>query len=552
MSGHGKAGSGAVILWVLMSLFCPWLAAAAEPIVPGRDYLLVGGANDAQTPSRVCSPQVLAGLQQRIEIPAPAGGWSGTPQALDVFNVFAGEVMISHGDRQICGHMQDARTRDSRFRAGIGMVVVPKAGDREPIQVAWSAPVKARWVPTVRLNAPSPLQQEDTARLLVRTACIAVVLALALSALMGFLTTRDRSFLAYTLICALLIAWQAVLSGLSGYPEPWLPVGGNANQWILVLSALSLSAVIMILWKLCGGAQVLGISRRWVQGFSWLMVAVALATPWMSWPQLTWTAETLNALMIIISLLGFLLGVISLWRRDYDAFDGVAAVLPLLVMAIADLTGNQFLVEYRVEVLQLSVTWFLMMSAYALNRRLGQLRRQRDEMRQLADTDVLTGLPNRRAGLRQLENYVDQAHAGQRPLSIGFLDIDLFKQINDRYGHEVGDEVLVAVANTLSASIRNRNDIIRMGGEEFLVLLPGTPGKVALQRLNQLREQVMQVASELPYEGLQVTASIGLAELGAVSDDVRGLLRRADNAMYSAKHAGRNCVYEAPLFKIAS
>lgn len=551
MTKHGRKSYWAALLLLLMSLQSPWMS-TAEPTLVGRDYLLVGRSVNEQTPVRACSPEALATLRNHVEIPAPAAGWSGTPQAVDVFNVFAGEVMISQGDRQICGHMQDARTRDSRFRAGIGLVVVPKAGSVEPIRVAWTSPVKSRWVPTVRLGAPSPLQQVDTARLLVRTACIVVVIALALTALMGFLTTRDRRFLTSAVVCIVLIAWQAVLSGLSGYPEPWLPVGRHANQWLIVLSALSLSAVAMILWRLCGGAQVLSGSRRWVQGFSWSMLAVALATPWLPWTLLTWTADILSAALLLTSLVGFAVGLVSLRRRDYDALDGVAGVLPMLILAVADLAGSRVLIEYRVEAMQLAVTWFLMMSAYALTRRLGHLRRQRDEMRQLADTDVLTGLPNRRAGLRQLESYVVRARAKNQPLSIGFLDVDLFKQINDRYGHEIGDEVLVAVANILSASIRSRDDVIRIGGEEFLVLLPGASGKVALQRLNQLREQVMQVANGLPHEGLQVTVSIGLAELGAGMDDVRGLLRRADKAMYSAKRAGRNCVYEAPLFKVAS
>lgn len=520
-------------------------AGNAGPLQLDRDYLLVGAATDQQAPIRTCSPEALGRLNDGIDIPAPAGGWSGAPQAVDVFNVFAGEVMIHHGERQVCGHMQDARTRDSRFRAGIGMVVVPKAGSREPIQVAWEAPLKARWVPTVQLGAPSPVQQVDTVRLLIRTACIAIALALALSALIGFFTTRGREFLMYALVCVLLVVWQSVLSGLSGYPEPWLPVGRTAPWWQVALSSLRVAVMGWILWRLCGGARLLRRSRPLITGLLAVLVALALLAPAMSWPVLSWVGTTLDHLFLAICVLTFVQGLVSLYRRNFAALEGLAAVLPLLVIELVDLFGSRGLVQYRVEVIQLSVTWFLMVSAYSLNRGLGRLRQQRDEMRHLADTDVLTGLPNRRAGLRQLEQYMAQARASGKPLSIGFLDIDLFKQINDRYGHDVGDEVLVLVARTLAHGVRNKVDVIRMGGEEFLVLLPGTTADVSGPRLEQMREKITHNAGQLRHDGLVVTVSIGLAQLQAQDEDVAGLMRRADNAMYRAKRAGRNRVVGA-------
>jgi diguanylate cyclase (GGDEF)-like protein len=534
----------AMLLLAVMALFWSGTGSAA-PLHAGQDYLLVGAATDQQAPIRACSAEALAQLNDGIEIDPPAGGWSGAPQAVDVFNVFAGEVMITHGDRQVCGHMQDARTRDSRFRAGIGMVVVPKAGSVEPIRVAWEPPLKTRWIPTVRLGAPSPVQQIDTVRLLIRTACVAIALALALSALLGFLTTRGREFLIYALVCVLLVLWQSVLSGLSGYPEPWLPVGRTAPWWLVALSSLRVAVMGWIMWRLCGGPRVLRRSRGWMQALMILLALLALAAPLMPWALLSSVASSLDMLFLLLCVMSFLFGMASLYQRNFKAMEGVAAVLPLLVMELADVAGTRIPVQYRVEVVQLSVTWFLMVSAYSLNRGLGRLRQQRDEMRHLADTDALTGLPNRRAGLRQLEQYMAQARATAQPLSIGFLDIDLFKQINDRYGHDVGDEVLVLVARTLGNGVRNKVDVIRMGGEEFLVLLPGTAADVAAPRLEQIREKVTHNALALKHDALEVTVSIGLAELHAQDGDVAALLRRADNAMYRAKRAGRNRVVDA-------
>src|SRR5690606_8182933 len=136
---------------------------------------------------------------------------------------------------------------------------------------------------------------------------------------------------------------------------------------------------------------------------------------------------TLDPVFVLVCLLVLVAGVVSLLRGDRRAVEGIAAVVPLLLMALMSLFGSSELMRFRVEAVQLSVTWFLMMYAYGVNRSLGQLRQQRDEMRHLAHTDALTGLPNRRAGLRQLERYVTAAKATRQPLSIGFIDIDLFK-----------------------------------------------------------------------------------------------------------------------------
>ncbi|WP_228886674.1 sensor domain-containing diguanylate cyclase [Stenotrophomonas rhizophila] len=520
-------------------------AAALDPARVGHDVLLLGAATAERTPQRACSAEVLAHHQQLLAVPAPADGWSGEPQAVDVFGVLSGEVRISYGDREICGSMHDARTRDSRFRAGIGMVVVPPAGGREPIMVAWATPLKPRWIPTVELGGPSPVQQNDTARLLVRAACIAVAIALALSALFGYVTAKDRSFLVFVAVCLVFVLWQAVLGGLSGYPEPWLPVDDRASWWLVALTAFTEALLLPILWRLNGGDRLWPGSRGAQQGVLWGLIVVGLCVPWMGLAALGWWAAALETLYLAGCAVCLGVGLWALLRRDRYALAGLSALAPWWVMIIADALHAQWVVAYRIEALQLSATWFLMMSAYALNLRLGRLRQQRDEMRQLADTDALTGLPNRRAGLRLLAEYLQRARQEQQPLAIGFLDIDLFKDINDQFGHDVGDQVLVAVARGLRGAVRNRDDVIRMGGEEFLVLLPGTNRLTALARLESVRQQVVAVRQALAIPGLNVSASIGLAVLRGPSDDLPALLRRADHAMYCAKRAGRNQVYDA-------
>lgn len=548
---HGRwGGTGAAYgLLALLLLLLPGATMAATVEAgtarAGADALLLGAATAERTPQRACSADVLARHQQILHVPAPAEGWSGEPQAVDVFGVLAGEVRISHGDRQICGSMHDARTRDSRFRAGVGMVVVPKAGDHEPIVVSWAAPIKPRWIPTVQLGAPSPVQQDDTARLLVRAACVAVAIALALSALMGYVTAKDRSFLIYVAICLLLVLWQAVLGGLSGYPEPWLPVENRASWWLVSLSAFTEAVLLPVLWRLCGGDRRWPRSRPAQHVLLWGLFALGLGVPWMHFAVLPGLAAGLEAVFVLGCVACLAAGSWGVLQRDRYALAGLSALAPWWIMIIADALRAQWLVAYRIESLQLAVTWLLMMAAYALNLRLGRLRQQRDELRQLADTDALTGLPNRRAGLRKLAEYLERAVQDEQPLAIGFLDIDLFKDINDQFGHAVGDQVLVAVARQLRDSVRNHDDVIRMGGEEFLVLLPGATRASAFARLETLRQQVQTVTRVLAVPGLEVSGSIGLAVLRGDGDDLASLLRRADHAMYCAKRAGRNQVFDA-------
>mgnify|MGYP000853299543 CR=1 FL=1 len=535
----GRWVMGMMVLLAMLS--SAELFASPQPV---RDYLLLGGPTDESTPRRSCEPHMLRGHRQSLDIPAPAGGWSGQPQALDVFNVFAGEVAIRHGDREICGNMGDARTRDSRFRSGVGIVVVPAAGSREPIHVSWATPLKVRWGPTLRLGAPSPVQQRDTARLLVRTACVAVALALALSALLGFFTSRDRIFLAYVGACAIFVLWQCVLGGLSGYPEPWLPLGVDSAWWLVGLTAVAQAVLLPMMWRLNAGDLLWPRARSAITAVSWAMLGMALLVPWMDWSLLGWASDVLEAVHFTGCVAALLAGAWAWSRRDRWAVIGLLALAPFLVMMVADLASAQWLLAHRVEALQLSVTWLLMMAAYALNQRLGNLREQRDALRQLADTDSLTGLPNRRAGLRELAVQIERARTEGTPLVIGFLDIDLFKEINDRHGHAIGDDVLQAVAAALRASLRGRDEVFRMGGEEFLLLLPGASREVATARLRQVASRITEAGHALRVDGLSVTASIGLAQWRDGQDDLAGLLRRADHAMYGAKRAGRDQVMD--------
>jgi diguanylate cyclase (GGDEF)-like protein len=157
-----------------------------------------------------------------------------------------------------------------------------------------------------------------------------------------------------------------------------------------------------------------------------------------------------------------------------------------------------------------------------------------------ASTDALTGLPNSRSCRDNLKRMV--AHAGRTvsPLSAVMFDLDHFKQINDRFGHGAGDDVLAAVGEVVGATLRGSDFGGRYGGEEFLVLLPGTDQTGALELAEKLRLAV--AALEFQQPDLKVTASFGIATYPLDALDADALVRMADRALYAAKAQGRNRV----------
>jgi two-component system cell cycle response regulator len=158
----------------------------------------------------------------------------------------------------------------------------------------------------------------------------------------------------------------------------------------------------------------------------------------------------------------------------------------------------------------------------------------------MAITDQLTGLFNRRYMSRHLNTLMAD---GGKPVSFLILDVDFFKQINDTYGHDVGDEVLREFAGRISANVRGIDLACRFGGEEFVVVMPDTDLSFAYMVAERLRQSVADAPFQLAGNGKEVpvTISIGVATSYA-GDTPEVLLKRADQALYRAKRDGRNRV----------
>ena len=197
-------------------------------------------------------------------------------------------------------------------------------------------------------------------------------------------------------------------------------------------------------------------------------------------------------------------------------------------------SGQMFLVGIMHDITEVSVT----------NRRLEEsqklLEQQSAALKRMAYTDPLTGCSNRRVlSLKAPEAFAQKGHVG----SLLILDLDHFKRINDTYGHDVGDAILVHLVKVISQIIRHHDELVRLGGEEFAVVLAGAQAKNACQIAERIRQSVESTPMFYGGSSIVMTVSIGVvcwANQGPV--DLDTMLIEGDRHLYKAKRNGRNCV----------
>lgn len=159
----------------------------------------------------------------------------------------------------------------------------------------------------------------------------------------------------------------------------------------------------------------------------------------------------------------------------------------------------------------------------------------------MATQDKLTGINNRHGFDASLRDVLKETEHNQRPLSIAIVDIDLFKNINDQYGHSAGDKVLVKIAHILQNGIRDTDSLCRWGGEEFLILLPNCEIAKAKVIIEKLRAKIEKTKIKLDHQEFSITASFGVSDYRQ-GESQQSAFERVDAALYQAKAGGRNCV----------
>lgn len=180
-------------------------------------------------------------------------------------------------------------------------------------------------------------------------------------------------------------------------------------------------------------------------------------------------------------------------------------------------------------------------AGFAAGRRADCLDGLARRLNHLSAHDSLTGLYNRRTLLERLAEEFARARRARHPLCCLMIDLDRFKRLNDRYGHFAGDAVLIAAAARLKETARQGDVLGRLGGEEFLAILPATSAQEAVRLAERMRRRVADHLISVGEAAIRLRISVGVAEMAA-DDDPRRLLKRADDALYLAKAAGRNQV----------
>jgi diguanylate cyclase (GGDEF)-like protein len=232
------------------------------------------------------------------------------------------------------------------------------------------------------------------------------------------------------------------------------------------------------------------------------------------------------ALLVLCSLAALLLA----WRNGQLWFD----LNPPANIIQVDTVNFLYVLLSGMQPLFLSIG-FLLLYSETLQR----------ELHLLARVDSLTGVKNRLALTETATQLLAQASRARRPLGVLMIDADHFKSVNDRFGHGGGDKVLLALVGSIRATLRTSNVIGRIGGEEFVVLAPDTGLEQALVLAERIRETVETTPLLVDGHLLQLTVSIGVVAAAPGEHDVKGLLQRADAALYAAKRAGRNRVMAA-------
>ena len=312
--------------------------------------------------------------------------------------------------------------------------------------------------------------------------------------------------------------------------------------WLVVLAGSSLLRVKMFVeWFRCPNAE--RTPDRWERRY-WMTLVFSAGIWGLGALAVMPADDRLSQVLVMLFTVGMSVSAVSCYSAyRYMTLASMGLVLlPCTLWLLFQPSSMQVGVAIAVLVFStfvVSATRKLsdaLEKAFRLTR---QMERAHNISTRAAQTDELTGLMNRRAFFENAQRLYEQCRHNQQPLCALMMDMDHFKEINDTYGHQTGDQVLRQIGGVISASFRKADVYGRVGGEEFAVLLPNTSLETARGIAEQLIKAISSLASE-PVQGL--TASLGVASTHAHDQDLHGLMNTADKALYRAKAQGRNQV----------
>jgi len=326
-----------------------------------------------------------------------------------------------------------------------------------------------------------------------------------------------------------------------------LLIGGMETAPLLVHAVLSYGLIGLGLALVLKGVRVFARAEL---GPAWVLLITALALLLPGWYALV--QPDLEQRLVVTGLYFGLLNLLAaqqLWRLRHREMVLVAvagfAVLGLVLLLRALLLAWQppGVEALRAQVVPLSLLAItLAQVTVAFGFILMVARRFALNLRQLSELDALTGTLNRQGLMSQGLRLLRRARQAQRPVALMMIDADHFKRINDEHGHPAGDLVIRHLAEQLRSRLRASDALVRYGGEEFLLMLDGVNARAALPIAERLREQIERVAASDPELPCAYTVSMGVAGAEDHGHALQPALAAADEALYRAKAAGRNCV----------
>lgn len=386
----------------------------------------------------------------------------------------------------------------------------------------------------------------DARWLAFASACLTVMAAMAMMALLFALRLRDVTFAYYAVF---VFAYAVILALQTGYvfdPLGWHAIAGSVRTWGRIATALTVVFAILFMDRFADLRRHVANGRRWLLGYGGVVAALS-AIALSPIPGVDTLGQLLiNPLLILGGPVLLYVSTLAAWRGSRYAAFFLCGWAPLLVVTVLEslqLYGVAAQWTWSADAALGAGAFEALVLSLGLADRSLALRRDRDHARLLADIDPLTGLYNRRAWSERLLQLDATMRRQRLPLSVLFLDLDRFKALNDRLGHEAGDAALRTLADVMREELRDQDQIGRYGGEEFVIALPGADRTHALQAAERIGQRLRDRAAADP-DGATPTVSIGVATL-RTDEDMPALLKRADEAMYAAKAAGRDRVAQA-------
>lgn len=371
--------------------------------------------------------------------------------------------------------------------------------------------------------------------------CYGILLALLVYNLVLAGVFRDAAFGWYVLTCGFALL---TLASFNGHAAHYLVP--EAPAWAVRLNVLGPA-----LWMACSALfarHFLDLPHHTPQLNRWLwgLVALALVSVTLAGMGHIAAAQRLNEVSSLAAVLLILWATLRVHRQGYAPAIWYLAGQALLFMAVLAMVLESWRLFqspfWHANGLQVGVAAELGVFALALSRRIRLLRQTQRELEQrsqelahAADTDPLTGLLNRAALTREAAAVLEQpgTHA------LVMVDLDHFKDVNDRFGHQGGDQVLQAVAGRLRGQLRNGDLVARIGGDEFVLLLPNQPDLTQLQALLARLQDVVRQPIRSQHQPIHVDSSMGLSFSHQPGTPLAVLMQQADEAMYRVKHNGR-------------